>query len=38
MSVPNASRNNAVAWAIAASVARVWLSWLSFMKSWHMPS
>jgi hypothetical protein len=34
----NAWRKNAIAWAIAARVALVWLSALRFMKSWQMPS
>jgi len=36
--VPSPARKNAVAWSMAARVARVWLSALSSMKSWMMPS
>jgi lactate/malate dehydrogenase, NAD binding domain len=36
--VPSPARKKAVAWSMAARVARVWLSALSSMKSWMMPS
>jgi hypothetical protein len=36
--VPSPARKKAVAWSMAARVARVWLSALSSMKSWMVPS
>jgi hypothetical protein len=36
--VPSPARKKAVAWSMAARVARVWLRALSSMKSWMVPS